>query len=631
MTSPVVGENLPVGRYRAHFRVLDASATVLTTETQRFGTPRLATSWLLYTALTTSSLPHLLATRLQRLSGARTPLPAAHTYHAQVAEMSGNRREGEYLFDNSAPVAQVTAAIAAVKINEMLDQPHLAQFAAPVTARLANLDRHLLSAAYEPATDTTVPTSGFVQAETQLALDQYQQLSDAVLTATGQRQSELGAQLNDVEDRIAALLAHPLLAEHAQTISDRLDAIDADPSATHEPLFGWPYPAHLQRRARELTHTDAAATGAEAANAGLANALRLYQLTAVIAADTPIDMLELQKHRRAARETQQANLHARIAAHPHLDQDAKQSLTALIDRLTQDPHMPLPLELSTFSVRSTGIRQTAIPSVTFGVDGAIEGRGTDLAEGQFLLAAATETSTSRVSRYVDRVVARDSGLVRFVDGHDATLWLVPATARIAVTTWPADQVRAHLAGQTPPVEQQLTPPVDAFLATLAGEGFTVRARFDGRYPDQPPDALLDLLPEDQWLIQFQRPATTHDGFEDVAMTVTGRENGFAVHHLFATLYDRHGHDLDQRWLDLGPAAHCTTTPASLAQLIVTADLGADRWSSEDPLLAPTTTAAKPSSPAPTAPRPRVAPIKPPQKRRALPATPPKPAGRRPRL
>jgi hypothetical protein len=59
MTGPVVGENLPVGRYRAQFRVLDATGSLLTTETQRFGTPRLATSWLLYTALTRSSLPHL--------------------------------------------------------------------------------------------------------------------------------------------------------------------------------------------------------------------------------------------------------------------------------------------------------------------------------------------------------------------------------------------------------------------------------------------------------------------------------------------------------------------------------------------------------------------------------------------
>ncbi|MBF6171122.1 hypothetical protein [Nocardia blacklockiae] len=188
--------------------------------------------------------------------------------------------------------------------------------------------------------DTPTPTSGFLEADLQLAIDQYQTLSQDLRETDPALLTTLNDRINEVEQRIETLLTHPALTTHGTLVHQRLDAIDSDPATPRAPLFTPPSPAAIEQHAQAFTEMPVPATR-DRHGRDVDDALRLYQLTARIA-DSPQASTAHQAHARRTLADQRRHLERRVTGHPQLNVRERQAALDALTVVDTDWRIPLP-------------------------------------------------------------------------------------------------------------------------------------------------------------------------------------------------------------------------------------------------------------------------------------------------
>ncbi|MFD4406633.1 hypothetical protein ACFWPH_28120 [Nocardia sp. NPDC058499] len=227
------------------------------------------------------------------------------------------------------------------EIAEMLADPRLADQISALRPVLAAADRFQARGPNAVSSTVGCPSSGFVQADLQIALDQHHLLMVDMLEADRPMRRQIAAQASEILRRIDAMLPNPLLTatERVAVLDDVRQAIET-PTKGYEPVFEMPMPAVIRQRADELLDAPPR-SGPGMRGRDVDDALRLYQLTR-IAADEGFN-----PERDALRLTildQRIQVEARIQDHPHLNSGEKAALRATFLGLGHDPYQRIPTQ-----------------------------------------------------------------------------------------------------------------------------------------------------------------------------------------------------------------------------------------------------------------------------------------------
>ncbi|MGW5383913.1 hypothetical protein [Nocardia sp. NPDC003963] len=227
------------------------------------------------------------------------------------------------------------------EIAEMVTDPRMIDQLPALRPVLAAADAHQTRGPNAVSDIVGCPSSGFVQADLQIALDQHHLLQSELASKQGPEQRRLAALAGEVRARIDALLPSPLLTatERIAVREDVQRAIET-PMQGYSPVFQMPAPAAIRQRADELLDAPFRA-GPDGRGADVDALLRLHQLTRVAAERGS------NREREALRPTlldQRMHLEPRISNHPHLTGGEKVALRQIVRGLGQAPQHEIPTQ-----------------------------------------------------------------------------------------------------------------------------------------------------------------------------------------------------------------------------------------------------------------------------------------------
>jgi hypothetical protein len=246
------------------------------------------------------------------------------------------------------------------EIAEMVTDPRLIDQLPALRPVLAAADAHQTRGPNAVSDIVACPSSGFVQADLQIALDQHHLLQSEIAGKPGPEQRRLAALAGEVRERIDAMLPSPLLTatERIAVREDVLRAIET-PMQGYAPVFQMPTPAAIRQRADELLDAPHRA-GPEGRAGDVDDLVRLYQLTRVAAERGS------NREREALRVTildQRMHLQPRINDHPHLTDGEKVALRAIVHGLGQAPQNEVPTHRAEYVPAPIPAERMALPAL----------------------------------------------------------------------------------------------------------------------------------------------------------------------------------------------------------------------------------------------------------------------------